>query len=82
MYASYFAGCRVVAFSEEIPSTQTVEAALADLKRLQPDSILILGPQESYGKLLESLRQNNLYLFSMPLLDPYTGRIGQLLWEK
>ena len=81
IYASYFAGCRVVGFSDEMPSAGQTKAVLADIQHLQPDSILLFAkPQNTnYELLLRAIQEEGLYATSKPLVDPEVGEIGRLL---
>ena len=43
IYASYFAGYCILGFSEKIPTPEEETAALADIRTLNPDSVLLTG---------------------------------------
>ena len=84
IYASYFAQCRVIGFSEEIPPVARAQAVLVDIQTLQPDSILLFGKPgaHDYEVLLSAIHQAGLYSTSKSLFDPEVGEIGQLLWKQ
>ncbi len=79
IYASYFAQCHLVGFSDILPA-QTI-AVLKDVQSLHPDSILLFGKplDPNYELLLKTIREQGLYPISKTLVDPDMGEIGQLL---
>jgi hypothetical protein len=84
IYASYFAHCHVVGFSEDIPSAGKAKAVLADIQHLKSDSILLLGkPQDiNYELVLRAIQEEGFYSTSKPLVDPEVGEIGRLFWKR
>jgi hypothetical protein len=84
IYASYFAQCQVIGFGEKIsPQGETI-AVLADLRTLQPDSILLSGKSQNvnYELLLSAIQEEGPYSASKPLVDPGIGEIGRLLSKR
>jgi 4-amino-4-deoxy-L-arabinose transferase-like glycosyltransferase len=83
IYASYFAQCHVIGFGEKISSGKTI-AVLADLRTLQPDSILLFGKSQNinYEFLLRTIQEEGSYSASKPLVDPGVGEIGRLLSKR
>jgi 4-amino-4-deoxy-L-arabinose transferase-like glycosyltransferase len=81
IYASYFAHCHMVGFSEEIPSPTQTQSFLADLETLHPDAILLLGnPQDgNYQSLFTTIHQQGMYPNYTKLSDPEAGEIGRLM---
>jgi hypothetical protein len=80
IYASYFAQCRVIGFSDKIPSANETIAVLADMRTLQPDAILLFGkPQDvNYELLLRATQEDRFYSNPKLLVDPAVGEIGRL----
>jgi hypothetical protein len=82
IYASYFAECRVVAFSEELPSPSVIHAAIGDLRRIQPDSALILGKSnQGLELLMKEMTREGFHSNSELTADPEVGGVGQLFWR-
>jgi len=81
IYASYFSHCRIIGFSEEIPTVEKTKAVLADIQTLHPDSILLFGnPQDrKYELLLGAIQEEGFYSTSKSLVDPQVGEIARLL---
>jgi hypothetical protein len=84
LYASYFAGCRMIAFSPDLPDPSQVDAAEADLRTLDPDAILVFGRQTdpAYPRLISTLEDRNPRILSDQIVDPQAGEVGQLLWSE
>ncbi len=83
MYASYFAHCRMVGFSEKIPRSDETELAVADINYLRPDAILFLGYYHSENgmALLNTLRDNAHYHLREFQQNQDRGQFGALLWK-
>jgi len=83
IYASYFSQCRIVGFTDEIPSPEKADSTVTDIKKLHANSILLLGdPSNSnYAALLKAIRDDSQFSASNPLHDPVSGQIGLLLWK-
>jgi hypothetical protein len=43
VYASYFAGCKMVAFNSDVPGIDKIDATQCDLLTVAPDAILLLA---------------------------------------
>jgi len=83
LYASFFAGCRVVAFNEDLPTESSIQSALADVNQIQPNAILVLGPPQSrqLTGLVGRLMDAQIAHHSASLSDGRVGKIGELLWK-
>jgi 4-amino-4-deoxy-L-arabinose transferase-like glycosyltransferase len=84
IYSSYFAGCRIVAFTDKLPlNSDEIKRAQADLLNLKPDAILLLGTKGSaaYETTLGTIRSSQLTLSSKAILDDELGEVGSLVWS-
>jgi hypothetical protein len=82
IYASYFAQCRIVGFSAEVPSSEKAQSAAADIEHLGANSILIFRglQEESPTALLEKVRTTS-HFSSSRLLQLPRGTEAFLLWN-
>lgn len=83
IYASYFAQCRIVGFSEELPSAENSDSAVGDIEKLRANSILLFGNAHNadYSALLKAIQENSRYPFAKSLQGSASGQIGLLLWK-
>jgi hypothetical protein len=83
MYASYFAQCRMIAFSPDIPETDKVEATQLDLVTIRPDAILLFGTRGNvaYETLLAAINTSQPNLQSEAIVDPPARELGKLFWR-
>ena len=83
MYASYFAQCRMIAFSPDIPQIDKVDATQRDLLAIGPDAILLFGTRgnAAYETFLAAINTSQPNLLSEAILDPPAREVGKLLWR-
>jgi len=83
VYASYFAQCRMIAFSSDVPGADKIDATQRDLRNIEPDAILLFGNYRNPGfENLEEAIQNVYPTFaSEAIFDPEAGEVGELLWK-
>lgn len=82
IYSSYFAGCHMVAFADQIPAKAQLGTMQADLKRIGPDAVLLFGnPQSSaFAGIQDTELQKGFS--STAILDPQVGEVGTLFWKQ
>jgi hypothetical protein len=83
VYASYFARCRMIAFSSDIPVLDKIDAAQRELLAIRPDAILLFGapgevPYESFLGAIHSFQPS---LMTEAIVDPPDREVGKLLWR-
>jgi hypothetical protein len=82
IYASYFAECRVVGFSEEYASDSDVPAIYEDLQNLKANSILVVGSASfSLNPSLEQRITGGLGFVSKQVYDPQSGLRALMFWK-
>jgi len=83
IYASYFAACRIVAFSPELPHASQSELVTRDLRTVDPDAILLFGASSdaAYAAVASAIHEVWHNLRSEPVDDPQTGRVGEVFWK-
>jgi len=83
IYASYFAGCRMVAFSPELPRAAQDGSLQKDFQIVNPDAILLLGPSHgaAYGAVASAIHDVWPNQRSQPVDDPQAGEVGELFWK-
>jgi 4-amino-4-deoxy-L-arabinose transferase-like glycosyltransferase len=84
VYASYFAGCKIVAFNSDVPGIEKIEATKRDLLIIGPDAILLFGTrgEMAYERFLAAIHSSHPSLMSEAIVDPTTREIGELLWRE
>lgn len=82
IYASYFAQCRVVGFSSEVPAPVNFLATAEDIEHLRANSVLIFGNSKDgdVPALVEAIRATST-LKSMMRLQVWPGEKAFLLWN-
>ena len=82
IYASYFAQCRIVGFSSEVPAPANFLATAADIEHLGANSVLVFGNSNDRDitVLLEAIRATST-LKSMMRLQVWPGKEAFLLWN-
>ena len=80
IYASYFATCRLVAFSPELPRASQAASVQKDLQTVNPDAILLFGfvGDPAYDVLVSGIRGAWPGLRSEGVNDPQAGKVGEL----
>jgi len=83
IYASYFAACRMVAFSPELPRAAQGESLQKDLRIVNPDAILLLGGSSDggYEAAVSAIHEAWPNLHAESVDDPQAGRVGELYWR-
>ena len=83
IYASYFSGCRIVAFVDHLPSDSELNDLEMDLNKVHPNGILIFRGKNdrSYELLLERFKKADSNILSKTISDPALGEVGQVLWN-
>jgi hypothetical protein len=84
VYASYFAGCKMVAFNSDVPGTDKIDATKRDLLTIRPDAILLFGTsgEVAYEDFLAAIQSSQPSLISEAVVDPTTREVGKLLWRE
>ena len=84
VYASYFARCRMIAFSSHIPALDQIDATQRDLLAIGPDAILLFGTQGevAYEGFLAAIHRSQPGLISEAIVDLPTREVGKLLWRE
>lgn len=82
IYASYFAQCRIVGFSAEMPSSTSGASLVVDIERLNANSVLIFpgAPEENPNPLIAELRSTSRFS-SLRILPLAHGAVAVLLWN-
>ena len=83
IYASYFAACRMVAFSPELPRAAQNEWVQKDLHIASPDAILLFGATRDPAYEAAAVAIHELWPNpqSKPVDDPQAGEVGELFWK-
>jgi hypothetical protein len=83
MYASYFAQCRMIAFSLDVSQIDKVDAAQRDLLAIGPDAILLFGTRGNAANetFLAAINTSQPNLVSEAILDPPAREVEKLLWR-
>lgn len=83
IYASYFAGCRMVAFSQDLPAQSQSAGASNDLALVAPDAVLLFGPRENraFRDMYTLVREFAPDMQSRPIRDPEAGEVGEVFWK-
>jgi 4-amino-4-deoxy-L-arabinose transferase-like glycosyltransferase len=84
IYSSYFAGCRMIAYSPELPEASKTTSIESDLRAVNPDAVLLLGTAGSTNFEAGILAVRNALsdLDTEPVNDPDAGAVGVLLRSK
>jgi hypothetical protein len=84
VYASYFAGCKMVAFSSDVPGIDKIDGARRDLLTIAPDAILLFGTkgEPAYDNFLAVIQSSQPSLTSEAIVDPSANEVGKLLWRQ
>jgi len=84
IYSSYFAGCRLVAFSDKMPGEGEIESVVRDLRTVQPDAILLFGGRDrTFLAGVAALTQMLSPSFSATQVsDLQAGQVGELFWKQ
>lgn len=82
LYASYFAGCRMLAFSPDLPALAQIPSARTDFFAVNPDAVLLLGRKgnAAFDALASAIRTASPGLTSREIVDPRAGQVGEVLW--
>jgi 4-amino-4-deoxy-L-arabinose transferase-like glycosyltransferase len=83
MYASYFAGCRMIAFGADIPPLDKIDATRQDLLTIGPDAILLFGTSGdvAFDALLNAIHSSQPGLMSEAIVDHPAREVGKLFWK-
>lgn len=82
LYASYFAGCRMVAFSPDLPALNQVASMRKDLFAVNPDVVLLLGRKgdAAFDALSSNLQTATPGAATREIVDARAGQVGEVLW--
>jgi 4-amino-4-deoxy-L-arabinose transferase-like glycosyltransferase len=77
IYAGYFASCRMVAFTPQLPGPNELDALREDLAKAAPDSILFFGAEKDslYASLREKMNATGDFTHQS-ILDQDAGEVG------
>ncbi|HEX8815935.1 MAG TPA: hypothetical protein VF753_10580 [Terriglobales bacterium] len=81
IYASYFAGCQIIAFSPELPHAGQSDLVEDDLRAVDPDAVLIFGRAGTaeFHANISAASGALPDVVSEAVSDPEAGRVGMLL---
>jgi hypothetical protein len=81
IYASYFASCRMVAFTPELPAANDAARVEGDLRTVNPDAVLVFGSagEGKFESSISAVRNALSDPDTEPVNDPAEGVVGMLL---
>jgi hypothetical protein len=83
IYSSYFASCRLAAFSPELPATSQSQSLQQNLQAINPGAILLFGSvgNPAYDAVVSRIYAAWPNLRSESVNDPQAGKVGELFWR-
>ena len=80
--SAYFGNRRLIGATEKLPNLEQIPAVLGDISKARPDAVLIWGKRGDalYEMLIQQLVQEYAASSPEPLVDPFYGEVGSVLY--